>query len=193
MARMKSSAVTLFAIVLLGLRCLSAQGQAPMQGAPQGGPGGQGGQGGQARPAGPPQMIDLATAKKMAAAAEAAAAAENQHIAITIMDGRGDMVFFERMDTLNTIPVSTSQGKAHAVLMFGVPTGEIADAQKDGKPVPAMIKAPLAGAESISLMRGGLPIMKDGKMIGSIACGGSVSESDEKFAQAGIDAAFPKK
>jgi uncharacterized protein GlcG (DUF336 family) len=145
------------------------------------------------RNAGPPQMIDLATAKKMIAGAEAAAIARNEHVAITVMDGRGDMVAFERMDTLNTIPVSTSQGKAHAVLIFGVPTGEIADDMRAGKPVPATVKAPLAGAESLSLMRGGLPIMKDGKMIGSIACGGSQTEQDEPICQAGIDAAFPKQ
>jgi uncharacterized protein GlcG (DUF336 family) len=115
------------------------------------------------------------------------------HVAITVMDARGDMVAFERMDTLNTIPVSTSQGKAHAVLIFGLPTGVIADDMKNGTPVPAKVKAPMAGAESISLMRGGLPIVKDSKMIGSIACGGSATDQDELICQAGIDAAFPKQ
>src|SRR5882757_6682719 len=80
------------------------------------------------RPVGPPQQIDLATAKKMAAAAEAAATAQNQHIAICIMDARGDMVFFERGDTINAIPVGSAQGKAHAVLIFGLPTAQIAAA-----------------------------------------------------------------
>jgi uncharacterized protein GlcG (DUF336 family) len=140
------------------------------------------------RNAGPPQQIDLATAKKMVAAVEAAATAMKDHVAITVMDARGDMVAFERMDTLNTIPVSTSQGKAHAVLIFGLPTGVIADDMKSGTPVPAKVKAPMAGAESISLMRGGLPIMKEGKMIGSIACGGSTTDQDEAICQAGIDA-----
>ena len=144
------------------------------------------------RPVGPPQLIDLATAKKMAAAAEAAATALNQHIAICIMDARGDLVFFERMDTINAIPVTSSQGKAHAVLLFGLPTKQVADAIKAGTPISAMIKVPLAGYGELDIRQGGLPIMKGGKMIGAIGVGGSASESDEQFAQAGIDAITPK-
>jgi glc operon protein GlcG len=184
---------TLSLALLLGFTSLPSFAQTPPapatpQGAPQGG-----GQGpGANRPVGPPQLIDLATAKKMATAAEAAAAAMNQHIAICIMDARGDLVFFERMDTINAIPVNSSQGKAHAVLLFGLPTKQVAAAIKAGTPVTAMIKAPLTGFSDLDIRQGGLPIMKDGKMIGAIGVGGSASESDEQFAQAGIDAVTPK-
>jgi glc operon protein GlcG len=144
------------------------------------------------RPVGPPQLIDLATAKKIAAAAEAAATAENQHIAICIMDVRGDMVFFERGDVINAIPVASAQGKAHAVLLFGLPTKQVAAAIKDGTQVTAILKAPATGASDLDIRQGGLPIMKNGKMIGAIGVGGSASESDEQFAQAGLDALTPK-
>jgi glc operon protein GlcG len=164
----------------------------PAQGAPPQAPQG-GGQGpGVNRNAGPPQLIDLATAKKMAAAAETAATAMNQHIAICIMDARGDMVFFERGDVINAIPVASSQGKAHAVLLFGLPTKQVAAAIKNGTPVTAIPKAPATGASDLDIRQGGLPIMKDGKMIGAIGVGGSASESDEQFAQAGLDALTPK-
>ena len=63
------------------------------------------------RRGGAPQQIDLATAKKMIAGAEASATARNEHVAITVMDARGDIVAFERMDTLNSVPVSTPQGQ----------------------------------------------------------------------------------
>lgn len=187
MVRMKSSGATLFVavIVLLGGGRVLAQtpAQASAQAAPQGGQGMQ-------QPV-PPQLMDLATAKKMAATVEAAAAAQNQFVAVTIMDARGDTVLLERMDSAGILPVSTSQGKARAVVAFGIPTGEIADDMHSGKPVP-MIKAPLAGSGDMTFMRGGLPIMKGGKMVGAIAVGGSASETDEKFAQAGIDAVMPK-
>jgi glc operon protein GlcG len=140
----------------------------------------------------PPQQIDVAIAKKMVAAVEAAAAAMNQHVAICIMDSRGDLVFFERMDTINVIPVGSAQAKAHAVLLFGITSGQIGDAMRDGKPVIAKGKAPLAGYGDMDFRQGGLPIMKNGKMIGAIGVGGSASESDEQFAQAGIDAVTPK-
>jgi len=158
--------------------------QAPQQGA-QGGPGGLGGPG----MASAPQTMDLATAKKMVAAAEAAAAAANSHVAICVMDTNGDVVFFERMDGAPTIAVVTSQNKARAVLLFGMATGKIAEAMQANKPVTANITAqPMEGGGAVTLMRGGLPIFKDGKLIGAIGAGGSASENDEKFAQAGVDA-----
>ena len=140
------------------------------------------------RPVGPPQQVDLATAKKIVAAAEAAAAAQNQHVAICVMDARGDLVMFERMDTINTIPVGSAQAKAHAVLLFGIPTSQLATAMKNGTQIAPPTKAPLTGYAEIDMRSGGLPIMKNGKMIGSIGVGGSASETDEAFAQAGLDA-----
>ena len=154
-------------------------------------PGGQGGGGGRGPGPGRPHTMDLATAKKMLAAAEAAAVAANDHIAICIMDTNGDVVLSERMDTLpDSIPIFTSQGKANAVLLLGIPTGQAADAIREHKPISANLTAPgiaRPGGE-ITLMRGGLPIMKDGKLIGSIGVGGSSSDNDEKYGQIAIDA-----
>jgi uncharacterized protein GlcG (DUF336 family) len=137
------------------------------------------------------ENLDIASAKKMAAAVEAAAGAANEHVAICVMDANGEVVLLERMDHMaDRIPLATAQGKARAVLLMGVSTGQMADAIRDHKPIPATLTAPpiAAGGGEITLMRGGLPIMKDGKMIGAIAVGGSSSESDEKYAQLGVEA-----
>ena len=143
-------------------------------------------------PTPPPQTMDLVMARKMAVMAEAAAAAMNQHVAVCVMDTNGDVVLLERMDGGTRVPVNAAQGKARSVLLFGVPTGQIADAMRDKKPLSTTPKALPAGGGEITLFRGGLPIMKDGKMIGAIGVGGSTSENDEKYAQAGIDAAMAK-
>jgi glc operon protein GlcG len=172
-----------FAVVALALAAGLTASQSIAQNAQQGAQGG----GGNRPPPGPPHTMDLASAKKLVAAAEAAATALNDHVAICVMDTNGDVVLSERMDGLrDRVPLSTSQGKARAVLIFGIPTGQIADAQRDKKPITAMITTPTSG--DLTVMRGGLPIMKDGKMVGSIGVGGSATESDEKYAQAGIDA-----
>jgi len=157
----------------------NAQGQMPAQGGARNAP-----------QQGSVQFLDLAAAKKMVAAAEAAATAANQHVAICVMDANGDVVLEERMDTTPHIPIVTAQGKARAVLLFGMPTGQIADAIQQKKPVDASVTAPPVGVGGgeITVMRGGLPVIKDGKIIGAIGVGGSASEQDEKFSQAGIDA-----
>jgi len=142
----------------------------------------------------PPQTIDLATAKKMVAAAEASAVTLNQHVAICVMDTNGDVVLLERMDGVIHQAVITAEGKARAVLIFGVPTAQIADAVASKKPITVTI-TPLpsgAGGDATLQFRGGLPVMKDGKMIGSIGIGGSTSVQDEKFSQTGIDAISSK-
>ena len=143
-------------------------------------------------PAPPPQTMDLATARKMAAVAEAAAAAMSQHVAVCVMDTNGDVVLSERMDGGTRVPVNAAQGKARAVLLFGIPTGQISDAMRDKKPLSTTPKALPAGGGDLTLLRGGLPVMKDGKLIGTIGVGGSTSENDEKFAQAGLDAVMAK-
>lgn len=160
----------------------AAQAPAPPQGAP----------GGQQQPPPPKQNIDVATAKKMVAAAEAAATAINAHVGISVVDANGDLVYFERMDGAAPRAVTSSQGKARAALLFGVPTKEAKDAMDAGKPLPVILTAPAAGAWELTIQQGGLPILKDGKVIAAIGCGGSASSNDEKFAQAGIDAMSSK-
>jgi len=148
---------------------------------------GQGQGRGQAAPPKPPG-VDAATAKKMVAAAEAAAIAANAQVAIAVVDGNGDLVYFERMDGASARAVTSSQGKARAALLLGVPTKEAQDAMNAGKPVPVTLTAPAAGAWEITIGQGGLPILKDGKVVAAMGCGGSLPANDEKFCQAGINA-----
>jgi glc operon protein GlcG len=153
----------------------------------------QGGQpGGFVPPPPPPQTLDLATAKKMLVAAEAAATTLNAHAVICVMDSNGDVVAFERMDMAGAIALTSSQGKARAALLFGLPTSQVADAMRSGKPITATLTPPPMGASGVAIQQGGLPIIKNGKVIGSIGAGGSSPANDEKVAQAGLDAMTEK-
>jgi len=188
--------VLVFSLVMAAAFALQpASAQAPQgaqgQGQGQGRQGGGGGQGGQAQ-APRPMGIDVATAKKMVAAAEAAAMKANANVAIAVVDANGDLVYFERMDGASARAVTSAQGKARAALMFGMPTKAVQDAMQAGRPLSATITAPVAGAWEITPMQGGLPIMKDGKVVAAIGAGGSAPANDEAFAQAGLDAAAPK-
>lgn len=161
-------------VIVIGFVLLGAAAQAPQ------------GQGrGQA--AAPKPGIDVATAKKMVAAAEAAAIAANAAVAIAVVDANGDLVYFERMDGASARAVTSSQGKARAAILFGLPTKQVQDSIAAGKPLSATVTSPAAGAWEITTGQGGLPIIKDGKVVAAIGCGGSQPANDEKFAQAGID------
>jgi glc operon protein GlcG len=167
--------------IMMGMAFLAASlyGQGQGQGQGQGR--------GQAAP--PPQNIDVATAMKMVAAAEAAAVSANAQVAIAVVDANGDLVYFERMDGASARAVTSSQGKARAALLFGLPTKDVQDAIRAGKPISVTVTNPAAGAWELTPAQGGLPVVKDGKVIAAIGCGGSLPANDEKFAQAGLNAA----
>lgn len=140
----------------------------------------------------PKQYIDLATAQTMLNTAEDAAKKANVHVAIAIVDANGDLVSFVRLDGAWDKAVTSCQGKARAALLFGMPSKQLQDALAAGKPVQAKLTAPASGAAELTLWQGGLPIIRDGKVIGAIGVGGSPSPEDEKIAQAGIDAIAKK-
>ena len=176
---MRNFVLVISVLIVLMFASFDISGQAP-----QGGPGQGRGQAAPARPVG----VDAATAKKMVAAAEAAAMAANAPIAIAVVDGNGDLVYFERMDGASARAVTSSQGKARAALLLGVPTKEAQDAIAAGKSIPVTLNNPPAGAWEITIGQGGLPILKDGKVVAAMGCGGSAPANDEKFCQAGIAA-----
>ena len=163
------------------------QGAGPQAGAQaQGGGAGGGGRGGGA--AGAPARIDLATARKAMAAAEAAAAAENARVAIAVVDANGDLVLFTRLEGAAARAVTSSQGKARAAILFGVPTKQVQDAMAANQPISVTVTNPPAGAWEITPMQGAVPVIKDGRVIAAVGVGGSAPATDEKIAMAGADA-----
>ncbi len=139
-------------------------------------------------PAPVPQSIDLATARKMVAAAEQTAKSANAKVGISVVDANGDLVALVRLDGASSQGLASSEGKARAAMLFGLPTKQVRDAAVAGKPVQTLVTLPARGGHEITVNQGGLPIIKDGKVIGGIGVGGSASSEDERFAQAGIDA-----
>src|SRR5678809_864013 len=121
-------AFSILIVFVFGLLVVEAQ-------APQGGQGQGRGQAAPPRPVG----VDAATAKKMVAAAEAAAIAANAQVAIAVVDGNGDLVYFERMDGASARAVTSAQGKARAALLLGVPTKEAQEAMAAGKQIPVTL------------------------------------------------------
>jgi glc operon protein GlcG len=187
MHRTLIGAVAVVAMAACALGAIAAPGQAPAPPAgqappPAGGAGGGGGRGGA------PAQIDFATARKAVEAAEAAAVAGNTKVAIAIVDANGDLVYFRRMDGTTGVPVTASQAKARAAILFGVPTKALQDAVAAGTPVSATVTPAAATGAPIMAVQGGLPIVRNGKVMGAIGVGGSTSQNDESFAQAGLNA-----
>jgi uncharacterized protein GlcG (DUF336 family) len=104
------------------------------------------------------------------------------------MDANGDIVYLQRMDTASPRAVTSAIGHARAALLFGVSAIKVYDAMQAGTEVTVRPRQLPQGNWEITIEPAGIPIMKDGKMIGAIGVGGIASLDDEKVAQAGVDA-----
>ena len=127
------------------------------------------------------KVLTLEAAKQLAAAAEKQAAENKLTMVIAIMDDGGNLVYLERMDGTQIGSIKVAMQKATSAVAFKRPTKVFADAMAGGG--TAILSLP--GAMPIE---GGLPLVVDGVVIGSIGASGGTSKEDGVVAKAGADA-----
>ena len=132
--------------------------------------------------------ITLEQAKKVLAAAEAEAKKNEWPVAISIVDGSGFLVAFQRLDNTQLGSVEVSLEKARTSALFRRPTKAFEDILAQGGGNAKVLKLP--GALPIE---GGLPILVDGKVIGAIGVSGVKSMEDAQIATAGLESLKPAK
>lgn len=126
--------------------------------------------------------ITLEQAKKVMAGAEAEAKKGNWSMAIIILDSGGNMVMMQRIDGTQLGSVDAARDKAWSAVAYRRSTKAFEDAIAQGGANLRLLR--LTGANPIE---GGLPIMADGKVIGSIGVSGGSSAQDGQVAKAGVD------
>ena len=127
--------------------------------------------------------IGLEAAKKAAAAAVAEARKNNWTMAVAVTDAAGDLVYFEKMDGLQTGSVAVAQGKARSAAIFKRPTKVWQDIVAGGGDGLRILS--LQGAVAVE---GGVPLIVDGKIVGAIGLSGGSAPQDGQCARAGADA-----
>ena len=127
--------------------------------------------------------ITLDQAKKIMAGAEAEAKKNNWPVVITILDSGGQLVMAQRLDGAQFGSIDVAREKAYAAVAFRRSTKVFEDAVAQGGVNLRTLR--LTGA---SPYQGGLPILVDGKVIGSIGVSGVTAPQDAQIAQAGVDA-----
>lgn len=125
--------------------------------------------------------VDGATAKRIAVATIEACRANNWNVAVAVVDNHGFLVYFERMDNTQTASVEVAQIKASAAATYRRPTRAFAEAIAKGR--TALVTFP-----GIAASPGGMPILKDGKVIGGVGVSGVQGGQDEECAKAGLAA-----
>lgn len=133
-------------------------------------------------PYGAPMSLDAA--KKAMAASEAEAKKNNWPVVIAILDTTGSLVMLQKLDNTQTGSVEIAIGKARTALDFKRPSKAMQDVVAGGG---AGLR--LLGARNVLPLEGGVPVIVDGKIVGSVGVSGVTSEQDAQVAMAGAAAA----
>jgi len=128
------------------------------------------------------KALSLADAKQIAAAAEAEALKNQWSVTIAVLDDGGNLLFLQRLDEAPLGSIVVAQEKARTALLFKRPTKFFEEIIAGGR--VAMLALP--GATPIE---GGLPLLNDGRIVGSIGVSGVQSPQDAQIAQAGVEVA----
>jgi glc operon protein GlcG len=131
-------------------------------------------------------QISLGAAKKIARVCRDWAASKGGTMSLYILDNAAEFVHMERMDGQVSTNIRTALLKAQTALKTRQPTSINAAQLKNN---PAGIPRSTAYF-NLFTNSGGIPIVVDGQMIGSIGVGGGAGGGDENCAIEGLKATF---
>jgi uncharacterized protein GlcG (DUF336 family) len=110
------------------------------------------------------------------ASAVSSAADAGLALTIAVVDDGGNLKAFVRMDGAPLISVRTAQRKAFAAAAIGIPPDAFFDAiQADAGAV-----ASFSSRDELALIGGGVPIRRDGHLIGGIGVAGAMTAAEDR-------------
>lgn len=130
-------------------------------------------------------MVTLNDAKRVIAAAEKKAGSIGQPMNIAVADAGGNLVAHVRMDGAWLGSIDISINKAFTSRAFDISTKDLATHSQPGKDFFG-IHASNGGR--IMIFAGGIPLRREGKVVGAIGVSGGSGEQDHSVAEAGAAA-----
>lgn len=130
-------------------------------------------------------MITLKEARKIIAAAEAKAEEIGQPMNIAVADAGGNLISHVRMDGAWIGSIDISIKKAFTSRAFDISTKDLADNSQSGQ---QFFGIHASNDGKVMIFAGGIPLKKDGKVVGAIGVSGGMGAQDQAVAEAGVAA-----
>ncbi|TDU25546.1 uncharacterized protein GlcG (DUF336 family) [Panacagrimonas perspica] len=130
-------------------------------------------------------LVTLKDARNIFAAAEKRAAEIGQPMNIAVVDSGGNLVAHERMDGAWIGSVDISINKAFTARAFNIATKDLADNSQPGQQFFGIHGS---NHGRIMIFAGGIPLKKNGHVVGAVGVSGGSGEQDQTVAQAGAAA-----
>ena len=124
--------------------------------------------------------LTMEDAKRISDAAETRAKQDNWTVVIVVMDASGNLISLRKVDGTQIGSIEVAQAKAKSAALFKRSTKVFQEAAVAN---PGVLTLP-----NVVAIEGGLPIFKDGIIVGSIGVSGVTSAQDGIIADAGVKA-----
>lgn len=124
-------------------------------------------------------------AEALISAARKAAEAVGVTVSVTVLDAGGHLLAFLRDDRAVLVSGETSTRKAYTALQLNAPTAELVDLVKPDGPFHTL---PTALDQPLLFIAGGVPVHRDGRLVGAIGVGGGAPAQDHGFATTALSA-----
>jgi glc operon protein GlcG len=131
--------------------------------------------------------LTLEGAQAVLAAAQRRATEINIPMNIAIVDDGGELLAFSRMDGAKLSSVRIAINKAHSSAIRRKPSGPALSANGQPDVLLSLGLAIGSGAEQTPI-RGGLPLLVDGEIVGAIGVSNGSEDEDVDVARAGVAA-----
>jgi uncharacterized protein GlcG (DUF336 family) len=129
--------------------------------------------------------LTLETAKKLIEASEKEAKDIGVSMVITIVDEGGNLIATHRMDDAWLASIEIAQNKAWTSVALKIPTSNLADATV---PHAELYGLNTTNSGRIVVFGGGIPLVKNGRVMGAVGVSGSTVPHDIQVAEAAIKA-----
>lgn len=130
-------------------------------------------------------VLTLEDARRVIGAAEAKAGEIGQPMNIAVVDAGGNLIAHVRMDGAWMGSVDISINKAWTSRAFDISTKDLGDNSQPGSQFYG-IHASNHGR--VMIFAGGIPLKRDGEVVGAIGVSGGAGDQDQAVAEAGAAA-----
>jgi uncharacterized protein GlcG (DUF336 family) len=128
-------------------------------------------------------MVTLKDARRIIEAAEKKAAEIGQPMNIAVVDAGGNLVAHVRMDGAWIGSIDISIKKAFTSRAFDIATKDLATHSQSGG---QFFGIHASNDGKVMIFAGGIPLQKDGKVVGAIGVSGGSGDQDHSVAEAGV-------
>jgi len=129
--------------------------------------------------------VTLDEAQRVVQAAHKRAEEIGQPMDVAVVDAGNNLTAFGRMDGAWLGSIDISIGKAHTARDFDLQTKDLASMAQPGQPLYGIEST---NNHSLVIFAGGIPLQRDGQIVGAVGVSGGTVDQDQDCAEAGARA-----